>query len=76
MTACPPPDSTAGEHRLHGRTRELEALDRILTPEGSDVWLVTGVPGIGKSALLRGWCARTHATPVVLLDGRAVEPLS
>lgn len=64
------------ERPVHGRERELALLQRILEPEGPEVVAVSGLPGIGKSALLRAFVrgARAPRGRVQLLDCRTVEP--
>jgi ATP/maltotriose-dependent transcriptional regulator MalT len=42
-----------------GREALLDQLDELLTADGTDRWVVvTGGPGMGKSALLAAWLAR------------------
>ena len=53
--------------RFVGREGLLDRLDRLLSADGPDRWvLVTGGPGMGKSALLAAWLARREQ------DGTAV----
>jgi WD40 repeat protein len=54
------------ERRRHegfvGREALLARLDRLLVEDGADRWVVvTGGPGMGKSALLAAWLARREA---------------
>jgi hypothetical protein len=45
-----------------GRTALLARLDQVLIAEPADRWVVvTGGPGMGKSALLAQWLARREA---------------
>jgi predicted ATPase len=45
-----------------GRAALLAQLDRLLIEEPADRWVVvTGGPGMGKSALLAAWLARREA---------------
>ena len=42
-----------------GRAALLDRLDQLLIADGADRWVVvTGGPGMGKSALLATWLAR------------------
>ena len=61
---------------LSGRDRELAALMRLLQYDRPIVTHVHGIPGIGKSALLRGFAARVRAegAGVIALDCRSIEP--
>ena len=74
MEALPPADPTPAE--LPGRQEELRALATLLDPAGPRVAHLHGVPGIGKSALLRAFVAKARARghTAVLLDCRAIEP--
>jgi AAA ATPase domain len=48
--------------RFVGRAALLAQLDRLLIEEPADRWVVvTGGPGMGKSALLAQWLARREA---------------
>ena len=48
--------------RFVGRTALLARLDQLLIADGIDRWVVvTGGPGMGKSALLAAWLARREA---------------
>src|SRR5262245_26771216 len=48
--------------RFVGRTALLARLDRLLVEESADRWVVvTGGPGMGKSALLAKWLAQREA---------------
>jgi len=61
---------------LAGRTREQAVLLEALDGSGPVVTHVHGIPGVGKSALLR-WLAGEAAdrgVAVVALDGREIEP--
>jgi ATP/maltotriose-dependent transcriptional regulator MalT len=59
-----------------GRKAELGALGEALTPAGPDVTALIGVPGIGKSALLRAFVVegRARGADVHRLDCRTIEP--
>jgi hypothetical protein len=61
---------------LVGRGSERAELLRLLQPQGPIVSFVWGQAGVGKSALLRAFCADAAArgTPVVALDGVTIEP--
>ena len=61
---------------LAGRDLELSALMRLLQDDRPIVMHVHGIPGIGKSALLREFAARARSAGAVaiVLDGRSVEP--
>jgi hypothetical protein len=61
---------------LVGRARELGALEGLLGGGRAVVAYVHGIPGSGKSALLRGFAAaaRGGGATVVQLDGALVEP--
>ena len=51
--------TTARHAGFVGRDRLLARLDRLLLEDDSDRWvLVTGGPGMGKSAILAAWLAR------------------
>ena len=67
---APEPRST-----LVGRTTELRALDAELerSRAGARVVLVSGEPGVGKTALLDHWAALATARGAVVLRGRAEE---
>lgn len=60
---------------LFGREAELRALDAWFAGD-SQVLLVTGLPGIGKSALVAGWIqSRRPETPVYAFElGRSTTP--
>src|SRR5215468_7937950 len=50
-----------------GRTGLLARLDRLLVEDAADRWVViTGGPGMGKSALLATWLARRVAAGAVV----------
>jgi nucleoside phosphorylase len=50
-----------------GRTGLLARLDQLLASSGTDRWVViTGGPGMGKSALLAAWLARREAAGAVV----------
>jgi hypothetical protein len=53
-------DSERQRHeRFVGRAELLARLDRLLVDRGADYWVVvTGGPGMGKSAILTTWLAR------------------
>ncbi|MET1026733.1 MAG: AAA family ATPase, partial [Dongiaceae bacterium] len=61
---------------LSGRERELAALMRLVQDERPIVMHVHGIPGIGKSALLREFAtqARAAGAVVLALDCRSIEP--
>ena len=61
--------------RLVGREEALRTLDEALASPSAatTVVIVTGEPGIGKTALLDQWIAQTRARGVVTLEARA-EP--
>ncbi|MBO3745263.1 tetratricopeptide repeat protein [Streptosporangiaceae bacterium NEAU-GS5] len=48
----------AGPHRFGGRARELAELDQALDQPGPAVTVVSGAPGVGKTALLLEWGRR------------------
>src|SRR5215468_10840712 len=59
------------ERRRHekfvGRTALLARLDQLLVDSETDRWVViTGGPGMGKSALLAAWLARRQAAGAVV----------
>ena len=56
-------DSERQRHeRFVGRAELLARLDRLLVDPGADCWVVvTGGPGMGKSAILTTWLARQEA---------------
>ena len=63
-------------HRLVGRDRELDALERLLAEvcAGSARFvLVTGEPGIGKSCLVAELGRRARSADCLVLEGRATE---
>lgn len=48
--------------RFVGRAALLTRLDELLVADGTDRWVVvTGGPGMGKSALLAAWLVRREA---------------
>src|ERR1041384_1301708 len=50
-----------------GRAALLAQLDRLLLDDGPDCWvLVTGGPGMGKSAILMAWLAHREAAGVTV----------
>jgi hypothetical protein len=59
-----------------GREKELVALRRLLDADGPRVVHVHGIPGIGKSTLLRAFAREARAAGAVMLelDCREVEP--
>jgi hypothetical protein len=61
---------------LVGRDQELGALSELLDGGAPLVAVVHGVAGVGKSTLLRAFCARARAqnARVVQLDGSTIEP--
>ena len=72
-----PPTPPAAEPApgLVGRAAELRALDAELerSRAGARVVLVSGEPGVGKTALLDHWAALATARGAVVLRGRAEE---
>ncbi len=61
--------------RLVGRKPQLRALDDELelSRSGARVVLVSGEPGVGKSALVEHWAASASARGTVVLHGRAEQ---
>src|ERR1041384_1050580 len=58
-----------------GREALLARLDELLVDDGVDRWVVlTGGPGMGKSAILSAWLARREAASVT--SRRASSPRS
>lgn len=61
-----------------GRTAELKGFQEALaTPEWSfQAWMVTGPPGIGKTALLRQYArlCREAEIPALEIDARVLDP--
>lgn len=59
-----------------GRASELSVLRECLEPDGPVVCFVHGIPGIGKTDLLRAFAsrARSEGFEVVSLDARSIEP--
>ena len=66
-----PPAGTSGD--LVGRAEELRTLDAELETAraGARAVLVSGEPGVGKTALLDRWAAGATARGAVVLRGRA-----
>ncbi len=62
--------------RFFGRGAELAALGAVLGADGPEVVALWGLPGIGKSAMLRALARQGNAerTVVFVLDCRTVEP--
>jgi hypothetical protein len=62
--------------RLVGRDRERAQLAALLDDGAPPVAIVHGLPGVGKSALLRAFAvdARERGARVLWLDGAAMEP--
>ena len=62
--------------RFVGREAELEALAALFDPDGPEVVALSGIPGVGKSALLRALARRgaEQGVDVHILDCRVVEP--
>jgi len=56
-------DSERQRHeKFVGRAELIARLDRLLVDPGADCWVVvTGGPGMGKSAILTTWLARREA---------------
>jgi hypothetical protein len=69
-------DVTPQAVQLAGREAELATLLSLLGPDGPRIAHVHGVPGIGKTSLLRELAARASRAgiEVRLLDCRAIEP--
>ncbi|MCA9681558.1 MAG: protein kinase [Myxococcales bacterium] len=59
------PERTRHRHGLLGRARELAKLDRWFTTQPCGWFLISGSPGVGKSALAFHWL-RTHETDIVV----------
>jgi DNA-binding winged helix-turn-helix (wHTH) protein len=63
---------------LSGRDGEMALLMRLLHDDRPDVMHIYGIPGIGKSSLLRGFAARiAQEAPgaiAITLDCRSIEP--
>ena len=59
-----------------GRTGELAVLADLFEVGGADVVAVVGLPGVGKSALLRAFAREAGAREqqVRVLDCRTIEP--
>lgn len=59
-----------------GRSRELARLDALWNDSEPVVLFVHGLPGIGKTTLLKSWAARSRATggTIAFVDGREVDP--
>ncbi len=68
-----PPAGTSGD--LVGRVDELRSLDAELerARAGARAVVVSGEPGVGKTALLDRWAAAATARGAVVLRGRAEE---
>lgn len=69
----PLPLSVRSERSLHGRERELAALDDVARSEGACLVLVVGPTGIGKSSLIAHWAAGRHSAGATVLWARAGE---
>jgi DNA-binding SARP family transcriptional activator len=70
------PDAAVLPERFVGRRREIDALRAaaILAREGSaQVVLITGEPGIGKSALAWEACQQLRGQGAVVLEGRCTS---
>ena len=68
--------SGGGEVQLVGRDSQLEALDRAIGDVRGGVprvLVVSGEPGIGKTALLEAAAGRARAAGLLALEGRAAE---
>ena len=61
---------------LVGRDGERTALLALLEEGGPLAGFVTGVAGVGKTALVKAFAvdARARGAAVVMLDGRSIEP--
>lgn len=71
------PAPTEGRpRRFFGRDDELETLAGLFAADGPDVVSVSGVPGVGKSALLRAFArlGSDRGVEVGIVDCRTVEP--
>lgn len=69
----PLPLSVTSQRSLHGRERELAALDDLARSEDACLVLVAGPTGIGKSSLIAHWAAARHAAGATVLWARAGE---
>ncbi len=69
-----PPD--ADGHTMIGRDAELVSLDESLAAarHASRLVVITGEPGIGKSALIGSWARRAAHTGAHVLAGRCDQP--
>lgn len=63
-------------HGFFGRRAEITTLLRIFRDHGPQAVFLFGVPGVGKSSLLRAFTqeAQTQGHTVCLLDCRTIEP--
>ena len=70
-----PPAAEPTPEKLVGRAAELRAMDAELerSRTGARVVLVSGEPGVGKTALLDHWAALAKACGAVVLRGRAEQ---
>lgn len=68
-------DSTASTYRLVGRDRELEMLAAFLdeTVSGGSARLLTGEPGVGKTALMDAAVAMAGTRGARVIQGSGVE---
>jgi hypothetical protein len=76
MNSADAPNVTQQTVQLVGREAELATLLLLLGPGGPQISHVHGVPGIGKSSLLRELAVRAfrNSMEVRVLDCRAIEP--
>jgi hypothetical protein len=73
--AVVPRQLPAGAARLVGRDREWAVLDRLADEPGPTV--ITGMPGVGKTALATAWArraARHYADGQLFVNLRGVDP--
>ncbi|GIF49885.1 NB-ARC domain-containing protein [Asanoa ferruginea] len=73
--AVVPRQLPGGPAHLVGRDRELALLDRLADEPGAVV--VTGMPGVGKTALATAWArqaARDHPNGQLYVNLRGVDP--
>jgi DNA replication protein DnaC len=69
------PDVNAGTNRLVGRDRELASLESFLDEAVIDgaTLLLTGEPGVGKTALLVAAAEKASGQGVRVIRGGGVE---
>jgi len=61
---------------FYGRESEIDNLLEVLTPDGPLVSFLHGIPGLGKSAILKYFADRaaSRGATATIIDCRAVEP--